>query len=77
MQQIIVVFLGVIWIKMSNGSKCRKSTSLSCCLHDSSHAGECSWPMLVPKNVLIAHALQLSDPSGKGLWGGYVGVQGC
>lgn len=43
----------------------------------------CSWPMLVPKNVpvlrliIITHALQLSDPPDKGLWGGLVGGQGC
>lgn len=43
----------------------------------------CSWLMLAPKNVLvhrliiIAHALQRSDPPDKGLWGGLVGGQGC
>ncbi len=43
----------------------------------------CSWPMLVPKNVLvlrliiITRAPQLNDPSDKGLWGGLVRGQGC
>lgn len=39
----------------------------------------CTWPMLVPKNVLvlrliiIANVPKLSDPCGDGLWGGVVG----
>lgn len=72
---------------MSNGPMHGKSTSWSCCLHDSSHASKpvlyCSWLMLVPKYVLvlrliiITRALQLNDPSDKGLWGGLVRGQKC
>lgn len=48
MKYIIAVFLRVIWIKMSNGTMHRKSTSRSCCLHDSSHAGK-------PVLLFLAH----------------------